>query len=93
MVSPETLFHFLTDSVEIEKISMVLKDKSFTSAKGELAYLSAVIKRRVIKYVYNEPVSNISKSVKIPDGYEEYKPRLEPRKNMRRSLVDLEDNL
>lgn len=93
MVSPETLFHFLTDSAEIEKILIILKDKSFTSAKGELAYLSAVIKNRVIKYVYNEPVSNIGKNVKIPDEYDEYKPRLEPRKNMRRSLVDLEDKL
>lgn len=93
MVSPEMLFHFLTDSTEVEKILMVLKNKSFTSAKGELAYLSAVIKGRVTKYVYNKPAYNISKNITIPDGYDEYKPRLEPRKNMRRSLVDLEDNL
>ena len=94
IVSPEKLFYYLTDSAEVEKIKLALSNKNFDSAKGELAYISAVIKNRVSKYVYIASLTqNKKENIKIPEGYDEYKPRLEPRKSMRRSLVDLEDSL
>lgn len=93
MVPPEVLHHYITNSSEVEKILVALNGKNFTSAKGELAYISAIIKRRITTYAYTKQDCNKKTVVKIPDAYDEYMPRLEPRKNMRRSLVDLEGDL
>ena len=89
----ETLCYFLSDKKE--EYRMVISNKDIKNATSRLNYLSKMIINNIYNYTLIKKAEELNSkmSSKIQFDYTEYKPRLEPRKPVRRSLSDIEEDL
>ena len=74
---------------------MVISNKDIKNATSRLNYLSKMIINNIYNYTLIKKAEELNSkmSSKIQFDYTEYKPRLEPRKPVRRSLSDIEEDL
>ena len=73
----------------------VISNKDIKNATSRLNYLSKMIINNIYNYTLIKKAEELNSkmSSKIQFDYTEYKPRLEPRKPVRRSLSDIEEDL
>lgn len=73
-----------------EGLATAIANKAIDNTEGRVRYLSAIIKRQIIKYAESRaperPAGEITES-----NSRMFAPRVQPRKNMRRSLEELEN--
>ena len=74
---------------------MVISNKDIKNATSRLNYLSKMIINNIYNYTLIKKAEELNSKMtsKIQFDYTEYKPRLEPRKPVRRSLSDIEEDL
>ena len=81
------LVSFLAEKSDI--ITALIAKKGITSPDVKLKYLGAVIKNSIAKFVENQPKEVPPQNIDF--DIEMYKPKLTPRRGLRRSMEDLED--
>lgn len=86
--SAESIYYFLLENQE--NLRYIIAEKGIESSNSRFKYLSAIISNKIIDYkvvIPQEETIEIREDI----DYSDYRPRLTPRKGIRRSMEELED--
>lgn len=89
--SSEKLYHYVT--IEKGALRNIIEGKQIKLISARLKYLSAVIKGNIVEYVVKKPGTFNASQMRVfnDSDFTLYTPNKEPRKDIRRSMEDLED--